>query len=304
VPNWKVVLDEVKASGSTHDVVRRKYLTQLHQVTRRNVIVYYSGWLQKGKLVEQGANFGLNDGDKTGFMATIHELDRSLGLDLVLHTPGGEIAAVESLVDYLRSMFPSNIRVIIPEIAMSGGTMIACAANEIVMGRHSSLGPIDPQYGGLPAHAVIEEFERAAREIKADQSRVWIWQPILAKYNPTVIGECQKAIEWSEEMVRQWLMSGMFASDPDSAAKADKVIAELADHALTKSHARHVSFDRAKNIGLKVASLEANDDLQDAVLTVHHACIQTLTETQAYKIIENHRGIAFIQGMQTIIVRG
>ena len=64
-------------------------------------------------------------------MTVIHELDRSLGLDLLLDTPGGETAATESLVDYLRSMFGSNMRAIVPQLAMSGGTMIACACNEI-----------------------------------------------------------------------------------------------------------------------------------------------------------------------------
>ena len=47
MPNWKELMEEVKAAGSTHDVIRRKYLQQLHEVTARNIIVYYSGWLQK-----------------------------------------------------------------------------------------------------------------------------------------------------------------------------------------------------------------------------------------------------------------
>jgi len=70
--------------------------------TGRNVIIYYSAWLQKPSIV----GLQVNDADKNGFMTVIHELDRSKGLDLVLHTPGGETAATESLVDYLRSMFP------------------------------------------------------------------------------------------------------------------------------------------------------------------------------------------------------
>jgi ClpP class serine protease len=103
MPNWKELLEEVKAAGSTHDVIRRKYLERLHQATGRNVIVYYSGWLQKGDLQRQGVSgFSISDADKNGFMTAIHGMDRSKGLDLLLHTPGGDAAATESLVGYLR----------------------------------------------------------------------------------------------------------------------------------------------------------------------------------------------------------
>lgn len=296
MPNWKELLDELKAAGSTYDTLRRKYLSKLHALTGRNVIVYYSGWLQKGELERQGfGGFLLDDNDKNGFMAAVHRLDRSKGLDLLLHTPGGTTAATESLVDYLRAMFSNNIRAVIPQIAMSAGTMMALSCREIIMGKQSSLGPIDPQIFGIPAHGVIEEFQRAAEEIQTTPARVPIWQPIIAKYSPTLIGECEKAIKWSNEMVRDWLLSGMFANEEDAERKADCVIRELADHALTLSHARHISAERARSLGLKVIALEDNDELQDAVLTVHHACIQTLSATPAFKIIENHLGVAFIQ---------
>jgi len=81
-------------------------------------------------------------------------------------------------------------------------------------------------------------------------------------------------------MVLEWLISGMFDGDPEGEAKANKVVEELGSHALTKSHDRHISMKRAREIGLKVSALEDNDDLQEAVLTVHHACIQTLSETR------------------------
>jgi ClpP class serine protease len=143
MPNWNQVLNEVNTAGSTYDIIRRRYLAQLREKTGRNVIVYYSGWLQKKDV--QGVE--INDEDKNGFMTVIHQLDRSLGLDLVLHTPGGETSATESIVHYLRSMFGTNMRAIVPQLAMSGGTMIACACREIILirphevvTRHSALG--------------------------------------------------------------------------------------------------------------------------------------------------------------------
>lgn len=300
MPNWNQLLDEIRSAGSTHDVVRRSYLAKAHIVTGRNIIVYYSGWLQKGNVL--GGE--INDEDKNGFMSVIHEMDRSLGLDLVLHTPGGEIAATESLVDYLRSMFDTNIRAIVPQLAMSGGTMIACACKEIVMGKHSSLGPIDPHFAGIPAHGVVEEFERAKEEVQKNQSSIPIWQPIIAKYSPTLIGECEKAIAWSNEMTKEWLQTGMFHGQKGATKKINRILKELGDHALTKSHARHLSLQKCQDIGLEVIELENDPELQDAVLSLHHACMLTFSATPAVKIIENHKGVAFIKVSQPVLIPG
>lgn len=290
MPTWHSLLNDIRVRGSTHDVIRRECLKRLHEVTNRNVIIYYSGWLQKPSF----PGTQVTDADKNGFMTVIHNLDRTKGLDLILHTPGGETAATESLVDYLRAMFGDDIRAIVPELAMSAGTMMACACREIIMGKHSSLGPIDPQLGGLAAHGVVEEFQRAHREIKQDPSRAAIWQPIIAKYAPTLIGECEKAIQWTEELVKDWLITGMLRDDPDREVKATRIVNELGDHALTKSHARHLSAARCRDMGLVVRMLEDDQRLQDAVLSVHHACILTLAGTNALKIIENHNGVASI----------
>jgi ClpP class serine protease len=67
----------------------------------------------------------ITDEDKNGFMMAVHKLDRTKGLDLFLHTPGGSISSTQSIVDYLHKMFGKNIRAIVPQIAMSAGTMIA-----------------------------------------------------------------------------------------------------------------------------------------------------------------------------------
>jgi len=301
LPDWNQLLDEIKAAGSTFDIIRRKYLKNLSQLTKRNVIAYYSGWLQKPGLVPSGINVGINDEDKIGLMTTIHGLDPTKGLDLILHTPGGETAATESIVDYLRSVFGTDIRAIVPQLALSGGTMIACACKSIIMGKQSSLGPIDPQLGGLAAHGVIEEFKTAYEECKADHTKIPIWQPIIAKYQPTLIGECQKAIAWSEEMAKEWLISGMLSGKTDANQKADNIIKELGSHALTKSHARHLSAAKCQEIGLVIEKMEVNQPLQDAILTTHHMYIHTLAATPAYKIIENNEGKAYIQTAQTVV---
>ena len=239
MPSWKELLSETSSIGSAQDVVRRKYLAKLNAHTGRNTILYYSAWLQKPILGQMGLALHFTDADKNGFMAALHGLDKAKGLDLILHTPGGDLAAMESLVDYLRSLYGKDIRAIVPQLAMSAGTMLALACKEIVMGKHSSLGPIDPQINGIPAHGILEEFREAKKDILANPSLVNLWAPILQKYSPALIGECEKAIKWAEEMAQRWLETGVFDGDAAATQKAQKVVKELGDHALTKSHQRH-----------------------------------------------------------------
>jgi ClpP class serine protease len=300
MPNWNEILDEIKKTASVHDATRRRYLVKLHKLTGRNIILYYSGWLQSPDAPPSVVAIG--DNDLTGFMSACHHVEKSKGLDLILHTPGGDLAATESIVNYLKSLF-SDIRVIVPQLAMSAGTIMACAARSIVMGKQSSLGPIDPQMGGRSAHGILEEFEQAHQEIKADPSKVAVWQPIIVKYQPTLIGECQKSIKWSKTIVHDLLVNGMLAGDADRDAKAKRIVDELGDHALTLSHARHLSAERCRSLGLVIENLEDDDKLQDAVLSVHHCCMHTLSQTHAVKIIENHNGIAFVNVVQQVVMK-
>jgi hypothetical protein len=300
MPNWAEVLTDIQAhdaklahnATNAVDDVRRKYLQQLHAKTGRNVIAYYSGWLSN-----PGAyGIDVNDEDKAAFMMAIHGLEnKDAGLDLILHTPGGGIAAAESLVDYLRRVFGCNIRAIVPHLAMSAGTMIACTCKSILMGKHSNLGPIDPQLGGLPAAEVTKEIERAINEVKEDPDRIQFWQFVLGKYTPTFVGQCEQAVKMAEDFVRDRLLDNMLSENPDKINVAEKIVKGLSDVDNNKSHDRHIHIDRCQELGLTIECLEDDQDLQEAVLTVHHCFMHSLAVSGAAKIVENHNGAAFIK---------
>ena len=296
MPDSNEILNEIRAAGSTHDVIRRHYLQKLHQLTGRNIIAYYSGWLQRQEI--RGTSVSITDSDMNGLMTVLHRLDRDIGLDLILHTPGGEISATESVVGYLRSMFGTNIRAFVPQLAMSAGTMIACACKEIYMGKHSNLGPIDPQIHGIPAHGILADFERAHNEVQQDRSKILVWQPILTKYQPGDFDQCHKAIELTQQIVAEWLSTGMFkSSNANTAKQKSKNVVRRLSSADFKTHSRHLAVDKCKQIGLNIRYLEDNKDLQDAILSVHHAFIHTFGATTAVKIIENHNAKAHIDSV-------
>lgn len=306
MPNWGELLKNIN-NGNPLDVERRKYLKILHEYTGRNVIAYYSGFLQKPGI----APSGINDNDKNGFMQAVCGLDKSKGLDIILHTPGGEIAATESIVNYLKELFNNDIRAIIPQISMSAGTMMALACKSIIMGKQSNIGAIDPQFNGVSCDGVIEEFNQACDDIKVDPSKIPLWQTIIGKYHPTFLGDCLKAREWSKEMVRKWLLENMLLKSKNKDSIADNILENLAVHAETKTHSRHIHIRECKKIGIKVLALEdimkdkqIDDckDFQDCVLTVHHAYMHTFSNSNAIKIIENHNGSAMI--INSLLNRG
>jgi ATP-dependent protease ClpP protease subunit len=301
MPNWNEIFVEIQQQQGLHqlqalqasDVTRKKYLRELHEQTGRNVIAYYSGWLSK-----PGVSLSdINDEDKTGFMTTVHKLDRSLGLDLILHTPGGGIAATQSIVNYLQKMFGRDIRAFIPQIAMSAGAIMACCCKEIWMGKQSNLGPIDPQLRGIPAYGVVQEFKRALREVRKDASRIVIWQQIIGQYRPTFLGQCENAIKWSNDFVEQQLAEGMFAQFPDGKKRAKKAVKSLSDYPSNKTHDRHFDAEECRSFGLEIKDLESNAVLQDLVLTVHHCYMILLMNSNAFKIIENHKGVAIVKNV-------
>ncbi len=296
--NWHQLLNRIQTEWISYDSLRREYLLELYNLTWRNVVAYYSWWLQKNS-PELWWLLSINDNDKNWFMSSLHELDCSKWLDLILHTPGWDLAATESIIDYLLSKF-ENIRVVVPQLAMSCGTIIACSANQIVMWKHSSLWPIDPQFWNMSAWWVMEEFQRAWSEMKQDPSKQSVWNPIISKYGPTFVWECEKSINWSAEIVKKNLNLRML---PWEEEKINRIVEFLANHSESKSHSRHFSQQSCKDLGLNIIDLESDALLQDAVLSVHHAFMHTFAATPSVKIIENHKWVAFVSSIQTVILQ-
>lgn len=285
---WDEILKEITDSVMPIDAIRRKYLANLYNVTHRNIIAYYSAFLSYS-----GQQLDIRDDDMNGFMTAVHKLNCKKGLDLILHTPGGSPGAAEGIISYLRAKFDNDIRIIVPQLAMSAGTLMACAGKEIIMGRHSSLGPIDPQFNGIPAYSIIDEFNEAKKDLAANPANFMYWKIKLEQYPAAFVKMAIDAIDLSSELATEWLNSCMFKGENEE-AKIKKIVERLNEHKKSKIHGRHFDIDTCKNMGLKIVDLEKDSDLQDAVLSVHHAFMITFNRTNAAKIIENHEGRALI----------
>ncbi len=309
MPTWSGILEELNHSRGSDgrpqfDTIRRSYLIRLHEHTNRQTILYASKWTQHDPNVPP-ETISIVDEDLQGIMEVIHGLSGP-NLDLILHSPGGSLEAAEALVIYLRSKF-KHIRVIVPQMAMSAATMIACAADVVVLGKHSFLGPIDPQIilntelgqRMVPVEAITEQFERAKEECQ-DPAKMGAWLPMLRQYGPDLLVQCKNATELSRELVRKWLADHMFKDDTEGRSKSRDIAQWLSEHKRFKSHRRHIPRAELEERGLKIVHLESDQPLQDLVLSVFHATTHTFQGTNAVKIIENHLGRAFIKQVQAI----
>ena len=307
MPGWNDILVEIQSTPaiagiSPFDQVRRKYLAALSSRTGRHTILYASRWLQ-GLPPGTEAFASVSDEDVQGLMATVKGRTTT-DLDLILHSPGGSPEAAESIVRYLRGTF-TNIRVIVPHLAMSAATMIACAATRVVMGLHSFLGPTDPQLllntplgpRAVPAQAIIEQFQRAKDDCK-DVSLLRAWAPMLPQYGPDLLITCENASKLTRSLVFEWLRTYMLA-DLKPAARGQVVrrcATFLTSHSQHATHGRHLGRDVLRKHGMKIDDLETDPLEQDLVLSVYHAttiCFSMLGGIA--KIIENQNGKAFVR---------
>jgi hypothetical protein len=311
VPTWGGILEELaeaqaQGNASPFDAVRRKYLVAGSAASGRNAVLYATAFTQPKQGVPPEF-VSITDEDLQGLMEVFHGLEGDT-LDLILHSPGGSIEAAEAIVTYTRTQF-QHVRAVVPSLAMSAATMVACSCDEIVMGKHSFLGPIDPQVilatplgqRSVAAQAILEQFDLAKKDC-ADPQKLAAWLPMLGQYGPDLLVQCKHFSDLSESLVREWLQRFMFAGDPDGATKAATAAQQLVSHDSSHSHGRHLSRDACEAMGLKVTHLEDDQALQDAYLSVFHAATHTFSATDAVKIIENQHGKAFIKQLRVVAV--
>jgi len=278
-------IKDLKSAGQ--DSVRRRYLKKLYSLTKRDTVIYFSSYNVSRPFPIPPAALSVTQDDIQGFMASLHGL-KGKELDLILHSPGGSLEGAEQIVQYLRAKY-THIRAIIPQNAMSAATMIACACDEIVMGKHSAIGPIDPQVnGGLPAHTILEDFETAKADVGRNPNLANLWAPKLMNLPLGFFKLCEHTIALSKEKVEQWLAQYMFENKEPT--KAKDIAGWLGDFSNHRTHGRPIGYDLAVSKGLKVTRLEDNQSLQEAVLSVFHATMVTFQTTSCLKIIENHHG--------------
>jgi ATP-dependent protease ClpP protease subunit len=299
MPTRNQIIEELVGLGQIPDavdIIRRKYLNQLHQYTGKDTIIFSSAFTTHRGEIYPPSTLMITDMNIDGFMSALQGFHGE-DLDLIVHSPGGIIEATIQIINYLRMKF-KFIRVIIPQSAFSAATILACACDEIVMAKHSSLGPTDPQISfpsqgsvqSTSAHSIFDEFDRATKEVTNNISTAPLWAGRLDKYPPGILSICQNSLDLSKETVQNNLKKYMF-KDLDNPEGMAKKVAEWLISKDHKSHGNPISVMEAQEHGLIVHLLEDDQKLQEFVLSVFHSTQITFENTFCANIIENHNGI-------------
>lgn len=170
--------------------------------------------------------------DSEQVLRAIQLTDPNLPIDLILHTPGGLVLASEQIANAL-AKHPSKVTVFVPHYAMSGGTMIALSANEIVMDENAVLGPVDPQIGNYPAASILKVIEQKHPDKIDDETM------ILADIS-------RKAITQVKEIIRRITCCDYTQEEIDRLAE------ELASGKWT--HDYPISIEEAQQMGMKTSA--------------------------------------------------
>ncbi len=174
----------------------------------------------------------INIEDSEEVIRAIQLTDDNVPLDIILHTPGGLVLAATQIARALKS-HPAKTTVFVPHYAMSGGTLIALAADEICMSPHAVLGPIDPQLGQTPAASVLKVVEQKQAKDIDDQTL------ILADVSKKAIAQVKRTAEY--------LLQGKMDDK-----KAKEIARTLSEGRWT--HDYPILPDEAKDLGLPVTT--------------------------------------------------
>lgn len=305
MPTWGEILAEFQDPTNQlpngmpdWDGVRRKYLAQLATLTGRRTILCYTDWFGKG-----GPVTSITLEDMQAMMEVCKGL-RGPALDLILHSPGGSPEATASIVRYLRRKF-DDIRVFVPLAAMSAATMLGARGQRDRHGQ-ALAARADRPTTGLRHGVDASSGDHPA--VRAREGRVS--GPVAARClgtDPAAVRAgahraCEAAETLARRLVREWLELYMFGGEDDAGEKAETVASYFANYEIHQSHSLGIDRDQAAAQGVKMAELETDPELQDAVLSVHHSVVHTFTGAAA-KIVENHEGHAYVKLAQQVVIQ-
>ncbi|MGC8950746.1 SDH family Clp fold serine proteinase [Chloroflexus sp.] len=213
------------------DVARQRLLEQLERKRKSRVIVLIHRQETMSLLGFPLVRY-INIEDSEAVLRAIKMTDRDIPIDLILHTPGGLVLAAEQIARALQK-HPAKVTVFVPHYAMSGGTLISLAADEIVMDENAVLGPVDPQLGQHPAASILRVLER---------------KPISEIDDETLMMAdiAEKAIRQVKHTVCELL------SDKMSVEKAEEVAHTLASGVWT--HDYPITVREARELGLPIST--------------------------------------------------
>lgn len=221
-------------------------------------------------------------------------------INVLLETPGGSGEVAEDIVRLLHEKY-QEVGVIIPGCAKSAGTIIAMAADEILMEPVSALGPIDAQirWQGkvFSADALIEGMEKIKKEVEQTGTLNRAYIPILQGISPGELQSAENALAFAKDLVTDWLArykfkawtqhasTGLPVTEDDKKQRAKEVAETLCNHRRWKTHGRSIKIPDLEAMRLRVTDYSKQPDLAEAIRR-YFTLLQMALSSNIYKVFE------------------
>lgn len=271
---------------------RKKQLKRISDIRGRGVIVFASD-------VAKDCPSSIDYSDIVPFSDQLSTLSGD-EVDIILETPGGFAEVVEDLVKHIRSRF-NKVGIIVPGMAKSAGTIFTMAADEILMGPTSALGPIDAQMVSngkrFSADAFLAGLKAIREEAEKKKHLDIAYIPILQNISPGEIQHCENAQAFSRTLVTNWLKdykfkfwekhssTGASVTDEDKENRANAIATLLCNHGHWLTHGRSIKLSDLEEMRLQITDYSKNAELDDAI-TKYYTLLRMSFETNIYKIYE------------------
>ena len=252
---WVGFLETYNPNSHTLSEYRQYCYKKIERLRGRPLLVYAA------KLMEYpGVPNAIDLNDVDGFTDLIQPVKENKGIDILLHSPGGEPGATERIVKLLRKHF-GEVHFLIPHSAYSAATMLALSGNSITLHPSAVLGPIDPQINGIPARAIVNGFKKIKETlVKEGPNILPVYLPLIDKCSLELLEICEDADKLSQKLVSDWLRNYMLKGDPNCDEKTKKAVKYFSNYDEHLTHSRPLTPDKLDELGLKIQTSDA--DLQ------------------------------------------
>lgn len=173
--------------------------------------------------------------------------------------------------------------------------MMALSGNEVFLTPEATLGPIDPQFGGVPSRAIRRGFERARQALREDPAAIPAYIPLIEKYSLELLELCEDAENLSRTLVTRWLTEYMFAGE-EAQDRIEAAVAFFADYDAHLIHSRPITYSKIRELGLKIvqADGELGQLMREAYILLNGFFnISTFT-----KVFDNSQGLSWGRNYQ------
>ncbi len=268
---------------------RQAVIREIEKRTERTLICYVSGM---AALIDRD--------DVVPFVDLVHNVQPGKNLDLLLHTPGGDIDSAEKLISLVHTtVHPGQLRIIVPDYAKSAGTLMALGASKIVMSDTSELGPIDPQIamndgrGNRIVHSVmsyLDAYKTHSEALQQNPNNIAA-QIMLNKLEPATLKLFEavrdRARTCAENQLNQWMFQ-------KKKANYTAIAAALMDTSRWLTHGQMIGWEDARQMELEVEYLDPRGEPWLSFWQLY--CLQRLAIKDREKLFESNYASLVIDG--------